>query len=321
MTKLEDIHNQQILISPLDWGFGHTTRCIPIIKRLLSQNNIITFAGNKTQTNFIRKEFPTIKTVFINGYNITLDSKKSTYLQITSQLFTITKAIKSEFAWVKNFVTNNKVDLIISDNRYGFRHHVIPSIFISHQLNLQVPKFKALVNKKLSAFINKFNTCWIPDNPSINLSGELSNPSQLTIPFQHIGIQSRFTKTNDLIKYDYLVIISGPKPENFNFLTQINNLFLNTSKSIAVASPIESLSKNQNIDYFITPSTQDLNRLINASTHIISRSGYTTLMDIYKLEKKGLFIPTKGQFEQEYLAKTIKQNNFTFINDLSVINT
>jgi len=38
---------------------------------------------------------------------------------------------------------------------------------------------------------------------------------------------------------------------------------------------------------------------------VISRSGYTTIMDLAVLEKKAYFIPTPGQNEQEYLAKRL----------------
>nr|MBP6558208.1 glycosyltransferase [Flavobacterium sp.] len=41
---------------------------------------------------------------------------------------------------------------------------------------------------------------------------------------------------------------------------------------------------------------------------VLCRSGYTTVMDLAKLEKKAFFIPTPGQFEQEYLAKRYKRN-------------
>jgi UDP-N-acetylglucosamine:LPS N-acetylglucosamine transferase len=35
---------------------------------------------------------------------------------------------------------------------------------------------------------------------------------------------------------------------------------------------------------------------------VISRSGYTTLMDLVALDRSALIIPTPGQAEQEYLA-------------------
>jgi UDP-N-acetylglucosamine:LPS N-acetylglucosamine transferase len=42
----------------------------------------------------------------------------------------------------------------------------------------------------------------------------------------------------------------------------------------------------------------------------LCRSGYTSIMDLAKLGKKAFFIPTPGQFEQEYLAKKLQKEGF-----------
>lgn len=52
-----------------------------------------------------------------------------------------------------------------------------------------------------------------------------------------------------------------------------------------------------------------LEKAINASRFILSRSGYTTIMDLAKIGKKAFFIPTPGQFEQEYLATMLDRSN------------
>ena len=38
------------------------------------------------------------------------------------------------------------------------------------------------------------------------------------------------------------------------------------------------------------------------SAFIVSRCGYTTVMEVLAMQKKALLIPTPGQTEQEYLA-------------------
>ncbi len=53
--------------------------------------------------------------------------------------------------------------------------------------------------------------------------------------------------------------------------------------------------------------SDELEKAINESEIVISRSGYTTIMDLAVLEKKAFFIPTPGQYEQEYLAKRLKE--------------
>ena len=50
----------------------------------------------------------------------------------------------------------------------------------------------------------------------------------------------------------------------------------------------------------------ELEKTIQCSDVIVSRSGYTTIMDLAALGKKAFFIPTPGQAEQEYLASRLK---------------
>ena len=52
-------------------------------------------------------------------------------------------------------------------------------------------------------------------------------------------------------------------------------------------------------------TSEQLETAINESELILSRSGYTTIMDLAKLGKKAFFIPTPGQYEQLYLSKKL----------------
>ena len=320
MNTLKKISNQTILISALDWGFGHTTRCVALINELLKQNNKIIFAGNQQQTLFMIKEFPQITIEQIDGYNVTLSSHQSTYLQMAKQLNKITSAIKKENKWVEQYVKQHKVDVIISDNRYGFRNSNVKSIFMGHQLNVYVPYFRQLVNKKLSKYINQFNGCWIVDDESINLAGDLSNPKYLSIPYNYIGLLNRLTKKEEGILFDYLIIISGAYPENEHFLKKVEDYFSQKTTSLVIISTVKSNQPIKNAKYIYNPTTNELNTLINQSKIIVSKLGYTTLMEMVGLEKDCFLIPTKGQFEQEYLAKHICYKTIKMINSVNNIN-
>lgn len=319
MNSIQKIDNKTILLAPLDWGFGHTARCISIIRILLANNNKVTFAGNEAQINFISHEFSALKTEFIDGYNITLSSKKSTYIQIAKQTIKIVKAIKKETDWVKKYISKHNIDLIISDNRYGFRHPDIESIFISHQLNLHLPIFEKIVNHRLASYINNFNEVWIPDDEKLNLSGSLSKSKLIKIACKKIGLLSRFSLHENAIKYDYVFIVSGPCPENSIFLNKIEQTIQKTKFKIAIVSSVKSNNPNLRFDYFYLPSTSQLNHIINQSNCVVSKSGYTTIMEMVILNKKALLIPTKGQFEQEYLAKHVDIDNFRFVDSIAKI--
>ena len=54
-------------------------------------------------------------------------------------------------------------------------------------------------------------------------------------------------------------------------------------------------------------TSNELEQAFNESKVVLCRSGYTTIMDLAKLRKKAFFIPTPGQYEQEYLARKLKK--------------
>ena len=304
---LTEIRNVKVLLSPLDWGMGHNTRCVSIIRQLLEQGNEVTIAGNNQQLLFFQTEFPKVHLVELAGYNVRLDSQKNTYWQMLNQAFKINGAMQRENEWLKKYVKSNSVDFIISDNRYGFYHEDIPSIIITHQLNLQVPYFKSTANRVIKKKVEKFTTCWVPDTDDRRLSGELSNVS-LELPVCFIGPLNRFEAVKAKIIYDYLVILSGPEPERSNFL---NASVAVMKKKMARAAFVGA--EVAGFDSFKDLSTKELQKLIAQSDCVYSRAGYTTIMEMVSLNKKALLIPTIGQYEQQYLSSYIKHDTVKFI--------
>ena len=327
-----------LLFSSLDWGLGHTTRSVPLIKELLNNGCNLIVACNSTQKILLQVEFPDLKYVELEGYDLSYGSDKwLTRFKILTQFVKILTRIKSENAWLSAFLQENKVDAVISDNRYGLYHPEIYSVFITHQLNIHsgYGLLADKISKKiLYRYINRYNECWVPDfrlNPS--LAGILSHPEVLpTIPVHYLGALSRFEKCDQFPanKYDLLIIISGPEPQR----TILENIMLEqsegTGKKIALVRGLPGEQKvliNNKIKIFNHLKSHELNQLICESGIIICRSGYTSIMDMIKLKKKMIVIPTPGQPEQEYLAKylsrnhlalMVTQNNFSLIQSLEL---
>ena len=156
----------------------------------------------------------------------------------------------------------------------------------------------------------QFNACWIPDQEDNPICGELVK-AELAIPVHFIGLLNRFRKLDLPKVYDKLVILSGPEPARSQFeRTAIEWLDTQIGKCAIVGA--RSFSSNSGIDFFDDPSTEELNKLIAQSELIVSRAGYTTIMEMISLDQKALLIPTKGQFEQEYLANTLVSSCLTF---------
>lgn len=320
LPSYREIKGNHILLSPLDWGFGHTTRCATLVHHLINNGNTVVFAGNTQQRAFFSKEFPSIKTLHIEGYNIKLNSKRSTYWQILIQLPKCLLSILKEKRLVKRWHKTNRFDLIISDNRYGFYTKKTPSILLTHQTNPSVPFGRKFVQYTLRYWIQKFDQCWIPDTPNAMLSGSLSD-HQLKIPVEFIGPLSRFElkQTVEHPTFDYLFIVSGPHPEPSLFLNKILKLIKDyPNESFAVVSTTEpQQSLPPNLSFFHSPSRIELQNLINTSTTIIGKCGYTSLMELYPILNRTVLIPTHGQFEQIYLEK--RHQTQTKINNSNVL--
>lgn len=305
--KIQDVRNKVVLLAALDWGMGHTTRCVALIRQLLLNNNELIFTGNEKQINFLKREFPALKYETIGGYGITLNSKRNTYAQMAAQAKKVASAMKGEKKWLKNYIKANKVDLVVSDNRYGFYHKKITSIILTHQLNLQIPSFKWVTNKFLHKKLCKFDVCWVPDNKERPLTGELSN-AKIKIPVCFIGLLNRFEKAEAEEVYDYLIILSGPEPERTNFLDYAKQQATDLGGSIAFVG-----AEVDGYESFLNPTTKQLGVLIAQSKSVYSRAGYTTIMEMIGLDKKAVLIPTKGQYEQLYLAEYIRNDKISFI--------
>jgi uncharacterized protein (TIGR00661 family) len=324
--KIEKInklsHKPSILIAPLDWGLGHATRCIPLINELLIQQYEVIIAASGASAVLLKNEFPLLQLIIINGYNIHYSRRKFWLpLILLYQLPKLLFRIMQEQVWVKKWVKNKNIQLIISDNRLGLFHHFIPTIYITHQLKIQTGNAWAeWIAKKIHYhFINKYSQCWVPDMAEgNNLAGDLSHPKQLPkIPVNYIGLLSRFDKKEVLPKYELLFIISGPEPQRTIFETLIFDALKNYRgmaliiRGLPGTTAIKNIQNSQ-VQILNHLSTVELNDAINQSNLIISRAGYTTIMDLVKLQKKAVLVPTPGQTEQEYLAKYLFNKKYFY---------
>ncbi|MEL0652070.1 glycosyltransferase [Algibacter sp. TI.3.09] len=302
---------KRILVAPLNWGLGHATRCIPIINALILNNFEPIIASDGVALALLRKEFPDLKCIELPVYNVTYAKNgKHFKLKLIKDSPKLMQAIKAEKKAIKDIVVSEEISGIISDNRLGVRSKKVPSVFITHQLNVLSGSTTWLSTKMHQKIINKFDACWVPDTPGdINLSGKLGHVKRFELPTTYIGPLSRFTKRETEIKNDVMVLISGPEPQRTMLEERLlNELEVFNGRVVFVKGVMEDeqtkeVKGNMTIYNFMTSAL--LEKTINESELIVSRSGYTTVMDLAKLNKKAFFIPTPGQFEQEYLAERL----------------
>jgi uncharacterized protein (TIGR00661 family) len=312
----------RILFAPLDWGLGHTTRCLPIIKAFLHAGAEISVACNERQSHLLSVEIPTIRLIHLNGYD--LNYSKHSWLaraKIAWQIPKILTAIKRENAWLHSLLGKEKFDMVISDNRFGLYHPSVYCVYITHQLRIAFPGshwLESRLQKWHFHYINQFNECWVPDfEGDPNLSGKLSHPNQLPeISLKYIGGISRFQHCHHSTAHhaDLVILISGPELQRTVFEDLITaELHQFPGSAVVVRGlPHATTTKKgfRNISFFNHLPTAELCELLKNAKMVICRSGYSTIMDIVALRKKSILIPTPGQTEQEYLAEYLMEKKY-----------
>lgn len=295
---------KKIIVAPLNWGLGHASRCVPIIKSLKAYKYTPVIAGDGESLLLLQKEFPELESIQLPSYNISYAKNLKRHLSL--KIPSILKAISAERKVVEQYIHDHQdVVGIISDNRFGVRSKNVPSVYITHQINVLSGIWTPLTSYIHQKVMQRFDECWIPDDSESSLSGKLSISKQ-KLSKKHIGVLSRFSKEERKIKYDVAIILSGPEP----LRTRLEKMLLRMleqykGKVIFVRGIVESTQKKsiqKNVALYNYMLSQELQEVLNSSEVVISRSGYSSLMDYTATEKKAVLIPTKGQTEQEYLS-------------------
>lgn len=317
---------KRVLIAPLDWGLGHASRCMPVIDALVRNNYEVIVAADGNSYFFLKKEYPDLKFIKMKGYRVFYSSKLGMTLSILIQIPKIINAVIREHNQLKRFVKKHVIDLIISDNRYGFWSKHVPGIFITHQLMVKMPGhlkiLEGILHRIIKLFINKYNQCWIPDvEGDDNLSGDLSHRYPLSENSFFIGPLSRFkpelNSTGGKFKdIDLLIVLSGPEPHRGMFekilINQLHDIPYKTLLVRGLAGMYEFRKISNTVSTVSYLNAKELNRLILMAKWVVCRSGYSSVMDLVRLQKKAVLVPTPGQTEQEYLARYLKERGYFY---------
>lgn len=313
MQKFKKL-GKNILICPLNWGLGHATRCVPIINALLELGHTPILAADKSPLSFLQKEFPNIELIKLPGFDPLYSKSNSQVFKLLTSIPRALKDFKKEHNDIETIVKERNIDIVISDNRFGCWSENAHSVFITHQLHIQTPSLLKwtypIINAMSRSYIKHYDELWIPDvehEPS--LSGILAHPADAKIKTSYIGLLSRFEadKHEDEKEIDYLVILSGPEPQRSIF----ENIIVEQADSIDGRIVILRAKLNHNdMPYNIPDNVTFFNHvddnffieLIDKSRNIICRGGYSSLMDMIRLNRNAYLVPTPGQTEQEYLA-------------------
>lgn len=331
-----------VIVSPLNWGLGHATRCIPLIKQLMALGCEVIIATNGAAALLLKKEFPFLQHLTTPGKTIQYGkSRFGFFFSMLWQLPSLWRQVKQEEHWTQEIVDHYHPQLIISDNRYGIYHKNVPSIIITHQLGIKTGVVKIadrILQQLLYRLLNNFNEVWVPDHQGqASLAGSLSQPDTMpSIPVFYIGPLNRFAEFNasegvlssiTIKNSSLLILLSGPEPQRSLLESSLKKQLANHSgkvvllrglphkdtsndASVGAQQHFSLLYGTQKVEIFQHLPPEELFKKIVEADFILCRSGYTSLMELLPLQKKLILIPTPGQAEQEYLAQYCKEKGW-----------
>lgn len=303
---------KRILIAPLDWGLGHATRCIPIIGYLLELGHQPVIAASGRPLQLLQAEFPKAEFVDFQGYDITYPEGSGMAWKMFRSTPHILKRISDEHRELQSLIKKLKLDAVISDNRFGLHTKLVPCVYMTHQVMIKAPLFEDVLYRFHADFMRKFTYTWVPDFAENGLSGDLAHRYPLPRNGRFIGSLSRFSALAPTETLDVLILISGPEPQRTRFermvLSQLEQF---DGAAMAVLGTPEKVTerldaKSHRIVSHL--SAKQLQQAVANAHVIVSRSGYSTVMDLSVMGKKAVFVPTPGQTEQEYLARMFHAN-------------
>lgn len=305
-----------VLIGILDWGLGHASRMIPLIRYLLQTQCQIMLAASGQQKKLLQLEFPQLTFIEPPEYDVKYKPFAGNLVfGLMGQVPRLLRVIRDEELWVNKICREHNVNAIISDNRYGFYSKEVPTAFITHQVAPltglgRIPDhiFKLLHLSRL----RRFTECWIPDTMDSSLSGLLSSPGRSLGNARFIGPISRFEgrATPPAGKKHLLVLLSGPEPSRSTFEAMVVHQLSTYTGPYTILRGLPGGGRDpipNGIDHL---DAEALARLIENSDLIVCRAGYTTIMDLVAMKRTALLVPTPGQTEQEYLAAHLSRGGY-----------
>lgn len=323
------------LVCPMDWGLGHASRCVPVIRALKDAGFVVVAATSGPGAALIKSEFGIsgssndwLRVIPFPGFSVTY-TRSFLFLNLLLQVPLFLFHIQKEKKLIRSLAQRYKPDIIISDNRYGLAHGSVKSIIITHQLRPSMPWYLKFAEGALAGVIRRwvrsFDECWIPDCPDDHASGKLTKGWEKLPGVYFIGWLSRFARldlpgglTKNSVRGDYrfrlMFILSGPEPQR-SILEKmvIKQMSYTGIKTLLVRGlPFAPSVSEKRGELEIVPYL-DSNALAHAasiSELIVCRSGYSSVMDMLAMGKRAVLIPTPGQTEQEYLGRWLAKNGW-----------
>ena len=308
MQHLNEIKNKRILLGTLNWGMGHVSRCIPIVQQLLDQGNTVIIGANVAQKKVFKAYFPEIRFIKLARYPFKFNGKGNFAWDLFLSYRALKRRREDEEMETANWVDELKIDLVISDERYGLWTDKVPSVLITHQGTLPLPWYLFFIQKLHLRLLKRFDTIWMLDDHNHQYAGKLSESPLINVIY--CGIKSRFSLYTipKEKKYEEVAVVSGPNVYAQQFYDEMIRRNPRPEKIIIPDSILEDITITETV---VAKNWKEIDEILIHAKKIISRSGYSTWMDVNYLKCAYEFSPTPGQAEQLYLNLLIQKKDQT----------
>lgn len=309
------MHGLRVLFAVHDWGLGHATRCLVLIRGLLEAGHSVSVLSYGRALRLLRQELADA-CEFIELRDIPKPLSRHAaafYVKMSLSLPQVFLTFHRERRAVERLCAGGRFDRIVSDSRFGVCHPSIPSYYLFHSLRQIIPGrprcLERLVELSQQRLLADGHKILIPDEAQNGLAGDLCHnvdPSW-NGRIEYIGILSSVERTAEEPDLDYFISVSGAEPQRTIFENMVLNQVRHLPGRVVVAlgrpetSPAVEQDGRITVYSYLDRARQQ--QFMNRARLIITRSGYTTLMELAELGKRALLIPTVGQSEQEYLAR------------------
>ena len=320
----------KVLVAPLDWGLGHATRCVPVIREFLNQGAEVELAVVRANAGLLRGIFPGLRQRLAPSYNIVYPKHGYNMgLWLVKNGAHLRSVMNYEHRFAEEMVERYHYDVLVSDNRFGFYSRNAKSIYMTHQCRIAFPRvlsaFEPLGMLWHASVMKHFEEVWVPDLPKFpGYAGAMSHVRKCPVPMKYVGALSRFSETSaaplenglesSLGTYRFVAIVSGVEPAR----TRFENLLRKTltkipgRHAIILGKPSAGVERSTegNLDLFTHLPDAAFAKVVRSAQWVVSRGGYSTVMDMAVLGAKCVFVPTPGQYEQVILARDLAREGY-----------
>ena len=318
----------KILVAPLDWGLGHATRCVPVIREFLRQGAQVDLAVSPSFSPLYREMFPELKQVTAPSYNIVYPKHGFNMgLWLLKNSAHLNKVISYEHHYAEEMVRLHGYDLLLSDNRFGFYSKKARSIYMTHQCRIAFPPLLSCLEgigvRWHRGIMRHFDEVWIPDlEQAPGYAGSLSHVKGIPVPAKFVGPLSRFSEMapaapvaeDDSQCFNVVAVVSGVEPARSQFENSLKKVLAQVPGRHAVilgkpAAEQKSWTEG-NTCFYNHLGTEEFARTVGRARWVVSRGGYSTIMDMAYLGARCIFVPTPGQYEQVVLARSLSRAGY-----------